>query len=292
MKKGQITQLFTVLCYAVAVGIEIVGSTVVGTMYSGGQIGYKGYVYTSYLLPQLSYILVLAVFFAVQRVPIKTVFRVEKVQPLPYLLSLSVALGLFFVALLPNVFLQKLVVSSGSNATVLLPPLETGGEIAVAVLLICVLPAIGEEMIFRKTFCEGMKGNNEWVIVLLGGLLFSLTHLNLVQTVHQFVLGCVLCFLYLRTENITLTMMIHFCNNLLALFIEKWTEGTIDWNDTTTLAVSMGIGAVLLFVGLFFVWKTTKKKVGGTAKVEPYTIGMIAVIGLVWAVSVISSFVG
>ena len=290
MKKGSITQLFTVLCYAVAIGVELALSTLFVSLYSDGQIGDKGYVYISYLLPQVSYLVVLAVFLAVQRVPLNKIFRPEKVSAVSYAFMLLIALGLFFVALLPNLFIQKAIQTSGSSSTVLLPPLETAGETAVAVLLICVLPAIGEEMMFRKTFCEGMKGNNEWVIILLGGLFFSLTHFNLAQTVHQFVLGCILCFLYLRTENVTLTMIAHFLNNLLALFIQSWTEGVVDWNDTTTLAVSFAVGAVLLAAGVFLVWKKTKKVPGGTEKVSPVTIGLIALVGVVWIVSTISSY--
>lgn len=290
MKKGSITQLFTVLCYAVAVGVEMVLSMVFAGMHSNGQMGDKGYVYTAYLLPQVSYLVVLAVFFAVQRIPINKIFRPEKATLPSYAFMLLIALGLFFVALLPNVFLQKAIQTSGSSSTVLLPPMETAGEIAASILLICVLPAIGEEMMFRKTFCEGMKGNNEWVIILLGGLFFSLTHFNLAQTVHQFVLGCVLCFLYVRTENVTLTMIAHFLNNLLALFIESWTEGVINWNDTTTLAISFAVGAVLLISGVFLVWKKTKKAPGGAEKVSPATIILIALIGVVWIASTVSSY--
>lgn len=290
MKKGSITQLFTVLCFAVAVGLQFAVSTVLSSMYSGGQLTEKGYVYGAYLVPQLCYIISIGVFSAVQRVPLGRVFRTENIKPIPYLYMILIALGLFFVALLPNIYLQNAIRSSGSNSSVLLPPMETAGENVLAVLLICLLPAIGEEMMFRKTFCDGMEGNNEWVIVLLGGLFFSLSHYNLVQTVHQFVLGCVLCFLYVRTRNISLTMIAHFMNNLLALYIARWTESFLDWNDTVTLVVAFFAGLIMLATGTILTYLKTKK-IKGDGKVEPYTIGLVAFVGVVWLVSVVTSFV-
>ncbi len=145
-------------------------------------------------------------------------------------------------------------------------------------------------MMFRKTFCEGMEGNNEWVIIVLGGLFFSLSHLNLAQTVHQFFLGCVLCFLYVRTKNITLTMIAHFINNFLALFLERWTEGVANWTNPVVLGVALAIGAILLATGLFLVWRNTTavKKNGG--KVEPYTIILLIVLGVMWTTTVTASF--
>ncbi len=289
MKKGSFTQLFTLLCYAVAIGAELVFSMLVGQSYAAGQMASDTYVYLCYLIPQLCYLVSIAVFALIQRIPAGVVFRPQKVKPMHYLYALLVGLGLFFVALLPNHYLQLAFASSGTKSEVILPSLGTAGEITIAILLICVLPAFGEEMLFRKTFCEGMKGNNEWVIVLLGGLFFSWTHFNLVQTVHQFVLGCVLCFLYVRTENVTLTVMIHMFNNLLALFLESWTRGAIDWGNVETLAISCVAGLVLMAAGLFLFFRKTKK-VEGEGKVTPYTIGMIAFVGVVWLVSVITSF--
>ena len=289
MEKGKFSQLFTILCYAVSLGLQLVFSTVLGA--SAQQTGAPS-IYLSFLLPQLGYLISFAVFSAIARIPAKVIFRLEDVKPLHYVYGLLAGLGLFFLALLPNTWVQELIVKSGSSSTVTLPPLGTAGEVTLAVLLICVLPAIGEELIFRKTFCEGMKGNNEWVIVLLGGLFFSLTHFNLAQTVHQFVLGCVLCFLYLRTGNVTVTVMIHFLNNALALFIEGWTAGLIDWTNMAVLGVSFAVGVVLLAASVFFVFKKTKKAEGGTAKVEPYTIGMLTVVGLLWLVTTVVSFFG
>ncbi len=292
MKKGSFTQLFTVLCYAVAVATELVFSAVIGSLYGSGSLKQGPYVYLTFLIPQACYLLSVTVFILVQRIPAKAVFRPEKVRPTHYIYALLIGLGLFFLALLPNSFLQGLFVKAGSSSTVTLPSMETAGEIILAILIICVLPACGEEMMFRKVFCEGMKGNNEWVIVLFGGLFFSLTHFNLVQTVHQFVLGCALCLLYLRTGNITLTVVAHFLNNLLALFLAGWTEGIIEWDNLATLGIAFAVGAVLFVAGVLLLVKRTQKVKGGESKIEPYTIGLVVVVGIIWAVSVAASFIG
>ena len=290
-KEGKITQLFTLISFLVALAAESVLIILVGAMHGDKQISDANYIYASFGIPQICYILSITAFAVVWRVPATEFFRPKNVRPLPYAYMLLIALGLFFFALLPNFYLQKAFYLSGSKSTVLLPPLRSAGEITAAILFICILPAIGEEMLFRKTFCEGMEGNNEWVTILLGGLFFSLSHMNLVQTVHQFVLGCVLCFLYIRTRNITLTMIVHFLNNLLALFLSTWTQGLVDWQSTVVLGVTFAIGLVLLGAGVYLTFWDTKKSPKGQGKIETYTIILLVLVGALWAVSVTSSFI-
>ena len=289
-EKGKITQSYTLICYLVALTAYLILTFLLEAVRRDEQIDEAGYVFGCYIVPQLSYLIVLGVFSFVKRIPKEEFFRPQNIKPLPYAFAVLIALGIFLFALLPNFYLQKALTMSGSKSTVILPPTGTAGEVILSILFVCILPAVGEEMMFRKTFCEGMEGNNEWVIIVLGGLFFSLSHLNLAQTVHQFFLGCVLCFLYVRTKNITLTMIAHFINNFLALFLERWTEGVANWTNPVVLGVALAIGAILLATGLFLVWKNTTavKKNGG--KVEPYTIILLIVLGVMWTTTVTASF--
>lgn len=85
-------------------------------------------------------------------------------------------------------------------------------------------------------------------------------------------------------------MIAHFINNFLALFLERWTEGVANWTNPVVLGVALAIGAILLATGLFLVWKNTTavKKNGG--KVEPYTIILLIVLGVMWTTTVTASF--
>ena len=290
MKKGSITQSFTLICYFVALAAAMVFSLLFDALHGDKQIGDAAYIYASYFAPQACYLLSITVFALVKRVPAGDFFQPKNIRPFPYVYTLLIALGLFCAAILPNVYLQKAFDAAGNRSSVVLPPLETASEIVLTILFICILPAIGEEMLFRKTFCEGMKGNNEWMIILLGGLFFSLSHFNLVQTIHQFVLGSVLCFLYLRTRNITLTMLMHFLNNLLAIFIKEWTGSAVNWNSVLVLGVVFAIGLVLLGAGMYLAIRYTKKTEDEGAKPEAYTIALLAATAIIWTASVAAGF--
>lgn len=289
-RKGSITQIYTLICYLIALTVYLILTLLLNGVHRDEQIGDAAYIYGCYLVPQFAYLGVLAIFAVVRRIPAGDFFRPQNIKPLPYAFAFLIAIGLFFFALLPNYYLEKAIAMSGSSSTVLLPPLGNAREVFLTILIVCILPAIGEEMMFRKTFCEGMEGNNEWVIVVLGGLFFSLSHLNLAQTVHQFFLGCVLCFLYVRTKNITLTMIVHFLNNLLAIFLEKWTEGVANWRSPVVLGVALAIGAILLATGLALTWKKTNAVKRNGGKVESYTVILLVILGVMWTVTVTAGF--
>ena len=289
-RKGSIQQIYTLICYLIAMTVCFVLTFLLEAIYRAEQIGDAAYIYGCYLVPQISYLGVLTVFAVIRKMPAGDFFRLKNVKPLPYAFAVLIAIGLFFFALLPNYYLGKAISMSGSSSTVLLPPLGNAGERFLTVLIVCILPAIGEEMMFRKMFCEGMEGNNEWVIVVLGGLFFSLSHLNLAQTVHQFFLGSVLCFLYVRTKNITLTMIVHFLNNLLAIFLERWTKGVVDWNSPVVLGVALAVGAILLATGLALTMKKMNAVKRNGGKVEAYTVILLAILGVMWTITVTAGF--
>lgn len=85
-------------------------------------------------------------------------------------------------------------------------------------LVVAVLPAICEEVLFRGflygTFREHWKS---WVAILLSGLLFSVYHMNIVQLLAIWILGCVMAYSVHCSKSIFTSMTIHFCNNGLAV---------------------------------------------------------------------------
>ena len=85
-------------------------------------------------------------------------------------------------------------------------------------------------------------------------------------------------------------MIVHFLNNLFAVFLESWTEGKVDWKSPMVLGVAFAIGLVLLAAGVYVTLRNTKKSPKGAGKIEAYTIILLAIVGVLWIVSVTSSF--
>ncbi|HEY8443585.1 MAG TPA: CPBP family intramembrane glutamic endopeptidase [Clostridia bacterium] len=95
------------------------------------------------------------------------------------------------------------------------------GGFILALFLVCALPAICEELIFRGIVLQGLASRYKpFTAILLSALAFSLTHMSPAQTAHQFVLGVALGYIVLATKSIWSGILLHFCNNLWALIIE------------------------------------------------------------------------
>lgn len=240
------------------------------------------YIFVSYAVPQVFYIATTAVYLFVTKVSFSPLPNREDVKILHYIFALIVGTGLFFFALLPNHGIGLLFAKLGRTLTVVVPTLDSPVNIFFGVLVICILPAIGEELVFRKLFCDAFAPYGKIPTILLAGVLFGLTHYNLAQTVHQIALGIVLSYLYVKTRNVTLTSMIHFGNNFLALFMTQFT-GEAPWSNLTVLGVCFAVGAVALAGGLlYFFLKTPRlplkgKWVGAMQKEESEETEIVAI---------------
>ncbi len=113
--------------------------------------------------------------------------------------------------------------------------LSNFGMLIVNIILVALLPAICEELVFRGTILNGLKKFGPRLMMVLCGLLFAIMHLNIEQSIYQFVLGMVLAGVVLVTGSILSSMILHFFNNALVLvmsFITPQTEEALTWAPT------------------------------------------------------------
>jgi len=88
-------------------------------------------------------------------------------------------------------------------------------------LIVAVSPAICEEYLHRglilQTFVRsGIK--KKWLIVLANGILFGLFHLDPPRFLSTAVLGMILAYLMLESQNFVLPVLYHLLNNTFSLF--------------------------------------------------------------------------
>lgn len=95
-----------------------------------------------------------------------------------------------------------------------------------AFMKVAVVAPIVEELIFRGLILKGFRRNyNPLKAVFMSALLFALFHLNPWQFPATFVLGLLLGWIMIRTNNILLAIIGHSINNLLVLLsITYWEE--------------------------------------------------------------------
>jgi hypothetical protein len=94
--------------------------------------------------------------------------------------------------------------------------LMTGvGDFLFSVLIIGILPALGEEMFFRgvlqRIFIRW--SNNIWTGVCITAFIFSALHLDFSGFLPRFFLGVILGLLYVWSGNLWYSVLVHFLNN-------------------------------------------------------------------------------
>lgn len=88
----------------------------------------------------------------------------------------------------------------------------------MAVVSLCVLPALLEEFIYRGILMQSLRRFGDGFALIVSAVLFSLMHQNLAQFPSALFVGLVLGYFVLHTGSIWVGVLLHFCTNLLALF--------------------------------------------------------------------------
>ncbi|WP_340112743.1 CPBP family intramembrane glutamic endopeptidase [Maribellus mangrovi] len=123
-------------------------------------------------------------------------------------------------------------------------------------LKVAVIAPVVEELIFRGLIFNGFRKNyNGFVAVVMSALLFSLFHLNPWQMPATFVLGLLLGWLMLRTNNILAAIIGHSINNTLVLlavsYYDQMHEHPIYLMERPKLlafsAFIMGLSIILMY---------------------------------------------
>lgn len=92
-------------------------------------------------------------------------------------------------------------------------------QFSINILMIAILPAIGEEFLFRGIFQKlfAQVTRHKLLAVIITGALFSAIHLQFYGFIPRFLLGVYFGLLLVWSKNIWLPVLAHFVNNFLSL---------------------------------------------------------------------------
>jgi membrane protease YdiL (CAAX protease family) len=145
---------------------------------------------------------------------------------------------------------------------------RTGWDLALNILIVCVLTGIGEEFIFRGVLQNifGKIIRNPHIVIWTVAIVFSTIHFQFYGFVPRMLLGAYFGYLLHYTKNIWVPVLGHFtynCSSVLIYFRyqdmpEKLKEvDTIGWGSTWWLAVV----SFILFLFLFRKIQTKSKTI-------------------------------
>jgi len=257
------------------------------------------YLVTTALISQLAFPLVAFILHKVNKIEFSATKISFKLDWKIVLLCVGIA-GICFFGLynFVDVF-AYLFEAIGYNFEGASLPLNTPSELVLNLLLLALLPAVFEELIFRGVIFNGLRNTKgKAVAVVVSSLLFALMHGNLAQFVYPFIMGLVFSMIVLRTGNLLYSMIVHFVNNSLVIVFSyvkiSFSIGNSLAGIFSGIAIACAVFVVLFFVDKFvFKHKANqnmqeeKKEDNGT---NVYMYIGIAIAGIMLLANLLTSF--
>lgn len=136
------------------------------------------------------------------------------------LMAVAVPLVLFLLNINQMIPLpEPFQIAEEQTATMLkgLLNMEHWGELLGNLAIIALLPAIGEELVFRGVVQQQLMRRiaDPWVALALSAAIFSFAHFQFEGFLPRLLLGFLLGWLYWKTQNFWVPALAHFFNNAL-----------------------------------------------------------------------------
>ena len=128
-----------------------------------------------------------------------------------------------------------------------------GGTVVYELLGSCLMVPIAEELLFRGVVYQRLKGMMGAVpqAIVLSALIFGAVHFNLVQFLYATVLGCLLAYLYEKTEHFYIPVLGHIAANTIAVWRAE--TGALSFAYEPS-AEGIGFTIVMLLITAGAVW--------------------------------------
>jgi len=116
------------------------------------------------------------------------------------------------------------------------------------IFMIALLPALGEELIFRgiiqKIFTDWIKGS-PFIAIFITSVLFSALHMQFYSLLPRLLLGIVLGYLMYWSGTLWLPVAAHFINNFMAVMVYYLTANQIISMDPDHISTYLGLWGII-----------------------------------------------
>jgi membrane protease YdiL (CAAX protease family) len=142
--------------------------------------------------------------------------------------------------------------------------MNTPSDYLINMLMVAVIPALGEEIFFRGCLQRVLTDlyRNAHAAIIMGAIIFSFIHFQFYGFLPRMILGILFGYMLLWTGNLWYSVLAHFLHNglqvtMLYLFQQKIID--IDIEATQSVSPVLAFGATAL---LFYVLAMFQKKSG------------------------------
>lgn len=250
--------VFSYIGYAIAGALNVTfseGESFVTVLYEN----YLWFSIPYMLLSQVTFVCIFFVYNKVNRITFSACkLSVKKISPITTLFC--VLFGIVFVVglygLIEGCF-GELFSMLGLSATKSPIPLDNFWWYLLNILLLGIIPAFVEELIFRGVIFSGLKRSVGKVgAIFLSALVFALMHQNISSFLYPFIMGVAFSLVFEYTGNLFYTMLFHLFNNITTITIEYLVNNNALTLPKNINAVYIIVSIILMLVvfALFFLF--------------------------------------
>lgn len=152
----------------------------------------------------------------------KKLFSIQKIKPLQLAGSVMIGIAAFVGALILGALLMPIFPDSAEGLTQL-DDMLVNQPVYLLVLVVALMPAVGEELLFRGFVMGTLKNRCRPVVtIVVTTLIFAAYHMSLIKMFTIGIVGLGLTLVTYKTGSIAASMCVHFINNLLSVLITKY----------------------------------------------------------------------
>lgn len=192
----------------------------------------------------------------------------RRIGALTILLSVIIGIGAFLISTGINGIMLLIADFLGANTGAFaseLPPMN-GLSVISSILLICVVPAVTEEWLFRGALLNSWRDLGRRRAIWLTAALFTLMHTQPISIPSFLFLAYIMGAMAYDSRSVYPAMIVHFMNNLISLIISSLPASALDAVPISTEAYLISyllyasVGAVI-FAASYFPLKARFKKI-------------------------------
>lgn len=135
------------------------------------------------------------------------------------------------------------------------------GALLVNLLMIAVIPAVGEELVFRGLIQRHLTDwfRNAHVAIIVASAIFSLVHFQVYSFLPRFFLGLVLGYTFYYGKSIWYPIIAHLVNNTVGVlfyyfYMKELTGDSLEEIGTMEMMPATALMSFLVVVALMVVW--------------------------------------
>lgn len=233
-------------------------------------------------LVQLMFILIPVVYVRILGRDLSVVFPRKKPAGIGIGGSIVLWFGSFLINLPISITLTYLFPSAGANTSMRFLNIIQDVPGVVLILIIAVMPAIGEELTFRGVFFHSLSGIRYPLLsALIVGVTFGIFHMDPMKLISTSLIGFLMCLMLIESGNMIYNSFLHFLNNFVSVLMllllrgfsgrmpeyQQFMDASVQQADQELNLSILGIywvmgslGPFLVYLGFWMIKKADKTK--------------------------------